>query len=64
MTTIGLFSMLLVLKTKTAVCLTSAEVVEIVVEVETSAVEVSTTADVVVSKQVKFSHGHPPLQFF
>ena len=63
-TTIGLFPEFLVLKTKTAFGVAGAVVLVVVVVViavvvVTGAVEVETSADVVVSKQLNSSQGQP-----
>ena len=58
--TIGLFVSVLVLNIRTALA-AGAEVV-VLVTVDASAVAVVTSAEVVVSRQVKLLHGHPPKQ--
>ena len=68
-TTIGLLFVFLVLKINTAFEVTGAVVivvvvvVAVVVVVVAGAVEVVTSADVVVSKQSKLLHGQPAGQF-
>ena len=54
----GLLLAFLVLKTKTAFAVGKVVVAGVVVEID-----VVISGEVVVSMQLKFSHGHPPEQF-